>query len=127
MNKEYLIQVAICDYLKHKYPDVEFRSDLGGIRLTIGPARKIQRIQKQRAWPDLWISEARMGYHGLYLEIKKDRDELYTKEGKIRVNQHIIEQWHMLKRLRERGYMACFVCGLDHAIDTIDWYLKGET
>jgi len=123
---EYQIQVALAKYLQYQWPDVQFRSDLGGIRLTIGQAVKANKTQKGRAWPDMFIAESCGGWHGLYLEIKKDRDEIYLKSGELSKNKHVQEQKEMLDILCKKGYLAMFVCGFDEAGAIVCSYLSGE-
>ena len=123
---EYQIQVALAQYLQYQWPDVQFRSDLGGIRLTIGQAVKANKTQKGKAWPDMFISESCGGWHGLYLEIKKDRDEIYLKSGELSKGKHVQEQKEMLDILCEKGYLAMFACGIDEARLITDSYLAGE-
>jgi len=99
---------------------------LGGIRLTIGQAVKANKTQKGKAWPDMFISESCGGWHGLYLEIKKDRDEIYLKSGELSKSKHVQEQKEMLDILCEKGYLAVFVCGIDEARAIVCSYLAGE-
>lgn len=123
---EYQYQVAIAEYLLWQYPGVLFRSDLGGIKLTMGQAVKVKRLQHGRAWLDMFIAEPRRGYHGLFGEIKISADEVYTKKGELRQDRHIMEQHQMICRLRELGYKADFWCGFDAAKEIIDWYLDSN-
>jgi len=120
---EYDLHVSIVEYLNYKYPESLFQSDLSGVRLPIGLATKMKRIQKDRAWPDLFIAEARGQYHGLFIEIKTDRDEVYKKNGKLRAITHIREQYDKLRQLERRGYKAIFGCGFEHIRQVIDEYL----
>lgn len=123
---EYLVQCAITEYLIVQYPNVEFRSDLGGIRLPMGLAIKAKRVNGgRRAWPDLFIAEPRWGYYGLFVEIKASREEVYGKKGNLLSNQHVAEQHQKLLSLRGRGYMAEFGMGFDHCVNIIDDYLRG--
>lgn len=121
---EYKIQIAIVDYLLRRYPDVEFRADLGGIRLTRGLAVKAARLNgKRRAWPDMFIAEPRGKWCGLFIEIKASRSDLYCVNGDMRKDKHVIEQSAKLDALMAKGYLAVFCCGLDEAIKCIDTYL----
>ena len=123
---EYYIQCHIAAYLRDVYPDIVFRSDLGGIKLTMGQAVKVKRVQGDRAFPDMFICAARNDRHGLFGEIKVDADEVYTKKGELRQDKHIREQFEMLLRLRQAGYEADFWLGLDDAKAKIDRYLAGR-
>ena len=120
---EYQIQAQVAEYMRWKYPDVLFRSDLGGIKLTMGQAVKVKRLQAGRAFPDMFIVQPRGGYYGLFGEIKISPDEVYTKKGELRQDVHIQEQWQMILRLRQLGYKADFWCGFDEAKRIIDTYL----
>jgi len=62
----------------------------------------------------------------MYIELKKDSDEVYTKAGEIRQSEHIQGQNNMLIALRERGYYAEFGLGFEHTKSLIDGYLKIE-
>lgn len=118
------IQEMIAEYLTLQHPGVIFRSDLGGIRLNMGQAMEVKRLQGgRRAFPDMAILTARHGYHGLFGEIKTTADEVYTKAGRLRQDTHTQEQWRVLQRLCEEGYLADFWLGFDHAKAIIDDYL----
>lgn len=126
MSKEELhIQMMIAQYLTLQYPHVTFRSDLGGIRLNMGQAVEAKRLQGgRRGFPDMFVCAARHGYHGLFGEIKVSADDIYTKAGKLSQAQHVQEQYRVIQRLCEEGYLAGFWCGFDKAKEMIDWYLQ---
>jgi hypothetical protein len=44
-SKEQEIHIAICQYIRNKYPDVLFSSESGGIRVSIGLARKLKLMR----------------------------------------------------------------------------------
>ena len=127
MSKEELdIQMMLAEYLTLRYPGVVFRSDLGGIRLNMGQAMQVKRLQggKGRGFPDFAILTARHGYHGLFGEIKTSADEVYTKAGRMRQDVHTQEQYRVLCRLCDEGYLAGFWFGFDEARRIIDVYLQ---
>lgn len=123
-KKEEIIQIQVANYMKIKHPTVIFRMDMGGIKLNMGQAVKWARMQSGRAYPDCFIAEPRYGYHGLFLELKHSKDEVYKQNGEMRNLKHIIEQHEMLIELTHKGYMACFACGYNYTIDVIENYLK---
>jgi hypothetical protein len=125
MKREEKIQSAFSKYLKFQHPKVMFISDSSGLRLPIGLAviAKNQR-NPSTGWNDMFIAEARGGYHGLWIELKKDRNEYLTKQGKLRNNKHIQDQHEVHCRLIEKGYKACFAGGLDEAISVTEEYLN---
>ena len=120
---EFDIACAISEYITLQYPKIIFRMDLGGIRLPIGLAKKAKRLNPNRAWPDLMICEPRGKYYGLFLELKRNEDDLYTRGGSFRETKHIKEQKVVLRLLRTKGYQAEFTCGFEETKNLIDDYL----
>jgi len=76
-------------------------------------ACKLRRSGVQAGVPDLCIPIARGPYHGLYIELKRQ------KGGNISDAQ----RW-WIKRLTEEGYKAEIVRGYDLAIELVLNYLK---
>lgn len=122
---EALLHQQVCDYLRHQYPQVIFRTDFSaGARMTMGQAVKHKRLQSDRAYPDLFIAYPTEEYHGLFIELKADGVTVYKKNGELTSNPHIKEQEAMLERLRGLGYRASFAKGFKEAKELIDDYLK---
>ena len=116
---------GVCDYIRYQYPEVMFNTDLSGsMKLTIGQAVALKSLRSQRGFPDLTIYEPRNGWHGLFLELKKEGEKLYKKDGSP-TTPHISEQLECLLKLRLRGYCVAFAVGFDEAKMLIDDYLKG--
>ena len=125
MTSEADLQVQVADYLRLQYPSVMFHSDFGsGVKLTMGQAIKQKRQNGgRRAWPDMALAEPRGKYHGAYIELKRPGTRIYKKDGTLVADEHIREQFDVLKQLRKRGYIAEFACGFDEAKEIIDNYL----
>lgn len=134
--KELDIQARVADYLRLQYPSVLFHSDFGsGTKLSIGQAIRQKRLNGGRkSWPDMFIAEPKTvtvedgdkyHYSGLFLELKKDGTRIYKKNGELVADEHIREQYKMLNKLFECGYMAEFAVGFDEAKKIIDRYLRG--
>lgn len=125
MNQaEKRIHNSICAYLKLQYPNVIFTSDGSGLRLPPGLAKqtKDQRCRNYKI-PDLLIFKPSGKYFGLLLEIKKDANEIFKKNGSLRTDAHTQEQLKTLNELQRLGYYADFAPGFDNAKKIIDWYL----
>jgi len=106
-----------------QYPNVLFRTDLGGVKLTMGQAIKVKRLNGgRRAWPDLFIAACRGGYAGLFIELKNTN--IYRKDGTLLKNEHLSEQAKMLDSLKQAGYQTTFAVGFAGAKDAIDTYLS---
>jgi hypothetical protein len=94
---------AVCDYLRYAYPKVIFNSDLSGsMKLSIGQAVALKNLRSGRGFPDLIIMEPRNGYSGLFIELKKEGEQILTKSGKP-CTDHLKEQFTMIDEKRLSG------------------------
>ena len=84
----------------------------------------MKAIQGGRGWSDLYIAEARGGYHGLFIELKAEGTKLFKKDGIAYITDHVNEQNLMIMQLSMRGYFADFAIGFDQAKARIDWYMN---
>ena len=121
---EQSVHKMVVNYIKIRYPKIIFRSDAGGIRLTMGQAVQFKKLQWGRSYPDIFIAEPRGKYHGLYIEIKKNDEEYLKKDGTIRKNEHILEQFAMLLKLEKKGYAAVFGGGFINCETIINDYMS---
>ena len=123
--KESNLHQQVVDYLKYQYPKVLFRTDFAaGIKMTIGQAVKHKKLQKCKAWPDLFIAHPKNKYAGLFIEIKKSRSEVFNKWGQYKKDTHIQEQAEILRHLENMSYIAEFGCGFEDIKSIIDNYFK---
>lgn len=125
-RSEATIHSLVCHFLRLQYPQALFHTDFAaGIKMTIGQAGKYKQLQSGRGWPDLFIANPIGSYKGLFIELKRDGECVYLKNGKLSSTEHIQEQAAVLRKLALFGYYATFVIGLDEAIETIKWYFGG--
>ncbi len=115
----------ICEYIRMQYPHVMFNVDMSGIKLTKGQAKKVSVLRSSKGWLDIWIPEPKKSYHGLYIELKREGEKIYKKDGVTPISQHIADQIKMMKELYLRGYQVYFAIGFDEAKILIDTYLNG--
>ena len=124
MLPERILHSQICEYLKLQYRDVLFRTDFAaGEKLSMHQAIRNKQLQAVRGWPDIFISEPRGQYHGLFIELKEQGTKLFLKDGSFTTNAHLKEQQDVLDMLTSRGYMAVFCVGFEQTKQTIDDYL----
>jgi hypothetical protein len=121
-NKEYQLAKSISTYLKLQYPNVIFHFDLAGLNLSKTQSGMLKVIQGQRSYPDLLVAEPKGKFNGLFIELKAEN--IYKKDGSLKKNEHIEEQFLMLSKLTHKGYKAVFGCGLDECINIIKDYLQ---
>ena len=120
---EFETQCVFREWMTLQHPTILMHCDLSGVRLPIGYAVKIKKLNPDRAWPDIFIAEPRGKYHGLFVELKRSLDDLYTKGGSFRETQHIKEQRHILRILRQKGYKTEFACGFKELQNVVSDYL----
>lgn len=117
------LQLAICDYIRLKYPGAIFNSDGAGNNVSMAQAGRNTRLRSDRGYPDLFIAEPRGKYHGLYLELKREGTRVWLRNGQLADDEQIRLQEHMLERLQQRGYAGDFAIGYKEAVDKIDIYM----
>ena len=113
MSEERL-QSEVIKYIKLQYPKVRYCASLGGIYTGPRQAIKAKRTGYSRGFPDLQLTEARKGFHGLFIEIK-------THKGRA---TEVQKEW--IEDLQERGYKAEICKGIGPILDLIDWYLETD-
>lgn len=118
-----MIHKALCRYVSISYPGVIFNVDLSGVPLSMKQAKTAKMLRSHRGFPDFILIEPRGGYHGLFIEIKREGTKLRWRDGTWR-DEHIAEQAEMIDLLLSRGYMAGFGIGLDECIKIVDEYMK---
>ena len=75
----------------------------------------LKQMGMSAGFPDLTIPVPNSQYHGLFIELKKDRTSKPSKEQKRWINL-----------LNENGYRAVITYGLDETIEEINQYFKGK-
>jgi hypothetical protein len=124
---ENTIRKQVTKWLQLQHPKVIYRWDLAAdIRLTIGQAVRVKELHNRRGYPDLFIAEPVGNWAGMFLELKKDKNELLRKDGFLKDNRHNREQLEFLRALRHKGYFVQYGLGFEDAIMKIDRYLKND-
>ncbi len=76
---------------------------------------KLKRIGLRKGIPDLCLPVPKMGFNGLYIELKKDTSKKASKEQK---------EW--LFKLEQQGYATSLCFGADEAINLITAYMNSD-
>lgn len=121
------LQFAVVTFLQDNYPEVPFKCDTSAVKMTIGQARKMKMLGNTKDWPDLFVARPMNGFHGLFIELKRDGTRMFKKHstGDL-ATEHLEEQLHMLIKLRAQGYMAIFSIGWKAAKKALVTYLEGN-
>ena len=117
INSEYTEQVEIFKWsktLEEQYPCLKYlNSSLNGIRLPIGLAMKAKRSGLIKGYPDIFLPYKTKLHNGLFIELKKTKGGLLSKEQREFINY-----------LNSQSYLA-FVCrGADEAKIAILNYIE---
>lgn len=124
-KQEEKLSIALSSYINAQYPDVVFFVDASGVRLTIGQAISLKKQRsKNFKIPDFWVISPNNKYHGLVLELKREGEDPYLKDGTLSKGKHIQDQEKTLSHLRKLGYCANFATGFDEAKIMVDEYLR---
>jgi VRR-NUC domain len=114
-GSEASIQRAVIQFLKAKYPRALYCASAGGMRTSYSQAARMKMTGYKRGFPDLAIYEPRNGYHGLFLELKKEGG--YPSP----------EQKAWIEELTKRGYSAYICTGYDETTRIIDnYFFEGD-
>ena len=106
-------QEIVIKYLRLAYPHALYCASAGGMRTSYLQAIKMKRTGYVKGFPDLFIYEPNQDYHGLAIEMKKEKGGVASPEQK---------SWQ--EQLRNRGY-ASYICkGNEEAIKVIDEYFN---
>lgn len=125
-NAENDLQSKICKWLRATYPGILFISDFAA-GLYLSPF--LAGIRHNQAcgakWLDLAIFVPSPDYHGLVIELKTGTDKVFLQDGiTLLKNDHVIEQYHTIKKLRSLNYAACFGCGETEIKKIVIDYMK---
>lgn len=107
-------QEIVVKYLRLAYPTALYCASAGGMRTSYLQAIKMKRTGYVKGFPDLFIYEPRGEFHGLAIEMKKEKGGVASPEQK---------EWQ--EQLRNRNYCSYICKGNEQAIKVIDEYLNG--
>lgn len=84
-----------------------------GSNKSMASAAKFKREGLRSGVPDLFLPEPRRGYHGLFIEMKRQKGGATSQAQ---------DDW--LLYLASNRYCTMVARGADEAIERIEWYLK---
>lgn len=113
---EHLEQCALFE-LASKYPKFQLlNASANGGKRNINVAKKLKRSGVKAGYPDVFLPVSRLGYHGLFIEMKASKPR-----GVLKPHQ---KAW--LKALSKEGYL-CFTCwGAEAAWTVLNNYINSK-
>ena len=124
MPSEKQIHISVCEYLRLRYPDLIFTSDMGGLLVGMGVRMEIKNKSSHFKIPDLLIFKPNSTCSAAFFELKKSKDDLYLKKCGSLKNDHVKSQEHCMMLLRDLGFHAQFTIGFEGTIQAIEKYLN---
>ncbi|GAP53531.1 hypothetical protein AHiyo6_00960 [Arthrobacter sp. Hiyo6] len=96
-----------------------------GLKMTMFQARRQKALNPRRGHPDLVVYERRGSFNGLAVEVKREGERIYKRNGEP-ASEHIAEQRDYLRLLDSRGWYTVFGVGAPDCIQLIDDYMGGK-
>ncbi len=90
-------------------------ASLSGVRLTVGQRTEMKRQGMVKGFPDIFLPYNNGKYSGLFIELKRVKGGVLSKEQK---------DW--LEYLNTQGHLALRCNGHADAIELIEKYLTGQ-
>lgn len=113
-DEEHRLQCACVRWFRYAYPHHLLYAVPNGGQRSVATAARLKAEGVLAGVPDLFLSAARGGFHGLYIEMKDG--------AKGRVSE---SQRDTMERLTAEGYL-CAVCrNFDEFRQTVEEYLRG--
>ena len=98
-----------------RWPELEtLQVDISGAKLSPAAHSVLYRMGRKKGWPDLHLPVARLGYHALFIEVKRRDGGAGLSEAQIKIHRH----------LRRQNNLVRVTLGSDEAISAIDNYLN---
>lgn len=124
MTKEKKLHKSICKFIQLQYKDVYFLSDPSGMRVSIGLAVELKSMRSEHSQLDIVILEPNRNWNALIIEVKKEKSEVFKKNGEFRDTEHVRNQNKSVKHLNKKGYYADYVWSLNQAMLIINHYMS---
>ena len=123
LKPEARVQTALVAYIANKLPPVlpyVIKIDNEGKR-TISGHVLAKRMGLCKGASDLFIAYPMSSYHGLFIEVKPEDFKLPKT---IKYDSHLYHQLSFMEKVRDNGYYAKLIAGIDEGIDLIDCYFE---
>lgn len=128
MNKqtEYQLSLKIASYLKYQHSKLIFKFANDDGNLTMMQAVRRKKVNPFSGFPDFQLFKKSGNYAGLLIELKRDKSQVYKKNGEYKKNEHLKKQVEMHERLRKEGYKVHFCWDLEGFISILNEYLEAK-
>jgi len=126
LSKEDKLQREVIRYSILKYSKRPIPCNTEGRKTTFERFKSVQ-MGVVKGTLDLFFPYPNKKFNGLFLELKKDGEELYFKrKPTVLKTDHLKEQQKTINKHLKNGYYACFSIGIDEAIKNLDDYFNNK-
>ena len=111
----WLIQWSQQPKIRNIYPDLKYLFHIANERTDKVQAAILKKMGVKRGVPDLFLPVHRGKFHGLFIEMKREKGGTASEDQK----------W-WCKSLLENGYAVSVCKGWEAAVQVLEWYLNLE-
>lgn len=119
LGSEAIVQINLMNWLAHNYPDIREHTIMIGNegKRSVQGNLTARRMGLHKFASDIFIAYPCNGFHGAFIEIKKDgwKPTPSTKE-------HTAGQMDFIEKMDKCGYFSKFCIGLDECKEAIIEY-----
>lgn len=113
-QRERIIQRSLTGDLNSH--DIVFYNDwAAGAYLSEGQNKSRAAMACRKGWVDVFIAEPRDGFHGYFLELKKEGVKTHKKDGTLVAEKQIQKEAAFLALMESKGYKVDFAIGKEDA------------
>jgi hypothetical protein len=125
-QREKVIQKALMGTLRREFPFVvDFFNDwAAGAYLTQGQSSQRRALSSGKGWADFFLPWPSRGFHGMFLEIKREDIKIYRRDGNLVADEQIRTEAAFLERMNRLHYFARFGVGMEGCERLLRWYLN---
>jgi hypothetical protein len=113
-------QITVANFLACMFRDALFTIAPSGMKLNHSIAKRLKAMGYRAGTPDIMIFEARGGYFGLHIEMKRPKD-IDTDAGCLSAVQKV---WR--DEATKRGYQYVMCRGSEEACAAVTRYMAGS-
>lgn len=109
---EQKIQIAVCNWMRLRYPDLLFTISPAGMIRGANTAVLMKRLGYRNGTPDILIFEPRGRFHGLFIELKAEKGYL-SEDQRVFIAKAVFLRY---------ATAVCF--SYEEAIKTVENYMN---
>jgi len=125
LGKEDILQRQVIEYLELKYKVTPICMGTEGKKSAF-ERFKFKWMGGRKGVSDLFIPVSICGYHGLFIELKKEGAKIFKKDGTLYASnkEHHQRQLDFIDEMMQLGYWSNMCIGFEATKEFIDQYMN---